>query len=382
MRIIVAPDSFKGCLTAWEVAERIESGFLQVWRDAEIIKIPIADGGEGTVQALIRATQGFIVPVDVVGPLGTPLRAYFGILGDGETAVIEMAVASGLPLVPKQKRNPRLATSYGTGQLIKAALDRGCKKMIIGIGGSATNDGGAGVAQALGVKFLTKQGAELSFGGGKLIKLDTIDVSGIDPRLKDTEIVVACDVDNPLCGPHGATAVYGPQKGATVEMVGELDRALHHYSMVIERDLGKHIRDIPGAGAAGGLGAGLIAFLNATLKPGIDIILEATHFRDKVSSASLVITGEGYLDAQTISGKAPSGVARVAKQYGVPVIAIAGGVADDADVVYEHGIDAFMDIVPYPMQLEEAIKRGEYLIERAAARIARMLQVGQQLNNR
>lgn len=379
MRIIVAPDSYKGCLTAWEVAERIESGLFQVWPDAEIIKIPIADGGEGTVQALVRATQGSIVPVDVIGPLAVPTRAYFGILGDGETAVIEMAVASGLPLVPKQKRNPAITTTYGTGQLIKAALDSGCKKMIIGIGGSATNDGGAGVVQALGVKLLNQQGEDLSFGGGQLSMLHSIDTSGIDPRLKEMKIVVACDVDNPLCGARGASAVYGPQKGATIEMLEELDRALHHYSVVIERDLGKAVRDIPGAGAAGGLGAGLIAFLDAKLKPGIEIILEATDFTEKVKSADLVITGEGRMDAQTTCGKAPVGVARMAKRFGVPVIAIAGSVADDADVVCDHGIDAFVDVVPYPMELEEAIKRGEYLIERAASRVARMLQIGQRL---
>jgi glycerate kinase len=379
MRIVIAPDSFKGSLTAWEVAERIESGINQVWPEAEIVKIPIADGGEGTVQALVRTTQGTIVPMDVLGPLGLTTRAYFGILGDGSTAVVEMAVASGLPLVPKDKRNPLITTTYGTGQLIKGALDKGCKKLIIGIGGSATNDGGAGMAQALGVKLLDAQGRELGFGGGQLPKLATIDHRGIDPRIADVDIVVACDVDNPLCGGRGASAVYGPQKGATVDMVGELDAALYHYSEIIERDLGKDVRDMPGAGAAGGLGAGLIAFLGAKLRPGIDIVLEATDFLTKVSTADLVITGEGKMDHQTACGKAPVGVARVAKQFGVPVIAIAGGIGDDADVLCDHGIDAFIDIIPYPMELEEAMKRGEFLLERATVRAIRMLQVGRKL---
>jgi glycerate 2-kinase len=382
MRIIIAPDSFKGSLTAWEVAERIESGIYQVWPEAEVIKIPIADGGEGTVQALVRATQGTIVPMDVLGPLGNTTQAYFGILGDGETAVVEMAVASGLPLVSKEKRNPLITTTYGTGQLIKGALDKGCKKLIIGIGGSATNDGGAGMAQALGAKLLDEQGRELGFGGGQLVKLASIDGSSVDPHIHDMEIVVACDVDNPLCGVRGASAVYGPQKGATVDMIGELDAALHHYSEIVQRDLGKAVRDIPGAGAAGGLGAGLIAFLGANLRPGIDIVLEATDFITKVSTADLVITGEGKMDSQTACGKAPVGVARAAKQFGVPVIAIAGGIGDDADVLCDHGIDACIDIVPYPMELEEAMHRGEFLLERATVRAIRMLQVGWKLGTR
>jgi len=235
------------------------------------------------------------------------------------------------------------------------------------------------MAQALGVKLLDANGNELYFGGGQLENLASIDVSDLDPRIKDVEIVVACDVDNPLCGVRGASAVYGPQKGATVEMVAELDNALYHYSTIIERDLGKAVREISGAGAAGGLGAGLIAFLGATLKPGIEIVLEATCFADKVRDAHLVVTGEGKMDSQTACGKAPVGVARVAKQFKVPVVAIAGGIADDADELYVHGIDAFIDIVPYPMELEEAMKRGEFLIERAAARLARMLQVGQKI---
>lgn len=382
MRIVIAPDSFKGSLPAWEVAERIESGIKRVWPEAECIKIPIADGGEGTVQAMVRATEGEIFPVDVLSPLGNTTHTYFGMLGDGKTAVVEMALASGLPLVPKQKRNPSVTTTYGTGQLIKAALDQGCSKLIVGVGGSATNDGGAGMAQALGAKLLDEDGRELTFGGGQLHNLASIDISGIDPRLKKIQTVVACDVNNPLCGMRGATAVYGPQKGADVDMVAFLDYALEHYSTVIQRDLGKAVRDIPGAGAAGGLGAGLIAFLDAELRPGVEIVLQATDFTSKVRSADLVITAEGKLDAQTSRGKAPVGVARAAKQFNVPVIAMAGGIADEADILWDYGIDAFTAIVPYPIELEEAVKRGEFLLERAAARMVRMLDVGRRIGDK
>lgn len=382
MRIVIAPDSFKGSLPAWEVAERIESGIKRVWPEAECIKIPIADGGEGTVQAMVRATEGEIFPVDVLSPLGNTTHTYFGMLGDGKTAVVEMALASGLPLVPKQKRNPSVTTTYGTGQLIKAALDQGCSKLIVGVGGSATNDGGAGMAQALGAKLLDEDGGELTFGGGQLHNLASIDISGIDPRLKKIQTVVACDVNNPLCGMRGATAVYGPQKGADVDMVAFLDYALEHYSTVIQRDLGKAVRDIPGAGAAGGLGAGLIAFLDAELRPGVEIVLQATDFTSKVRSADLVITAEGKLDAQTARGKAPVGVARAAKQFNVPVIAMAGGIADEADILWDYGIDAFTAIVPYPIELEEAVKRGEFLLERAAARMVRMLDVGRRIGDK
>jgi len=296
MRIIVAPDSFKGSVSAVGTAGAIEKGIKQVFSEAEVIKLPIADGGEGTVEALVTATGGRVVYQNVVGPLGNMVEASWGIMGDGETAVIEMAAASGLPLVPKDKKDPRIATTYGTGELIKAALDRGLRKIIIGIGGSATNDGGSGMAQALGARFLDVDGQELPYGGAALANLDRVELSGMDGRLKDTKIMVACDVDNPLCGPSGASAVYGPQKGASPEMVAQLDEALRHFAGKVEQATGRDVAEYPGAGAAGGLGAGLLFFTNAALRPGVEIVLEAIGFEEMVKSAQLVITGEGRTD--------------------------------------------------------------------------------------
>ncbi|GAF82011.1 unnamed protein product, partial [marine sediment metagenome] len=274
MKIVVAPDSFKGSLTAVEVSDAIAQGVREIFPEAEIVKIPMADGGDGTVQCLVNATRGKILKEKVTGPLGDEVLASYGILGDKKTAVIEMAEASGLTLVPKNKRNPLITTTYGTGQLIKAALDQGCRKMIIGIGGSATNDGGAGMVQALGAKLLDKDGEEIGFGGGELKKLNRIDISNLDNRLSDTKVLVASDVNNPLCGPKGASRIYGPQKGATPELIEELDKSLAHFAKLVKRDLHKDIKNIPGAGAAGGLGAGLMAFLDAELRPGIEIIIE------------------------------------------------------------------------------------------------------------
>ena len=379
MKIVIAPDSFKGSLTALEAANAIEEGLKRFFPEAEIIKVPMADGGEGTVQSLVDATGGRIVKRIVTGPLGDKVEAQFGILGDGRTAVIEMASASGLPLVPPDKRNPMVTTTYGTGELIKAALDMGCRKFIIGIGGSATNDGGGGMAQALGVKLLDEEGNDIPFGGGGLLKLDRIDISTLDPRIAESEIVVACDVDNPLTGPRGAARVYSPQKGATPDMVEILDKALEHFAEVVKRDLGRDIKDVPGAGAAGGLGAGLMAFLNARLQLGVDIVIEATGLEGKVKGADLVITGEGGIDSQTIYGKTPIGVAKVAKKFGIPVLAVAGGISDDASVVYEHGIDGLMSIIPRPMTLDEAMAQGKKLLSDAAERIARLIAVGSKL---
>src|SRR5690606_515448 len=293
---------------AKEVAAAIAAGVRKVWPDARIDCVPLADGGEGTVEALVEATGGRFVQARVTGPLGEPVEAVYGLLGDGETAVIEMAAASGLPLVPPDRRDPARATTRGTGELIRAALDRGCRRLIIGIGGSATNDGGAGMAQALGVSFRGRHGRVLPLGGLALRELEAIDLSGLDPRIRETEIVAACDVDNPLYGPRGASAVYGPQKGATPELVEALDQALRRYAEVLYRDLGIDVQAIPGSGAAGGLGAGLVALLGAQLKPGIELVLEALDFRRRLEGADLVIAAEGGVDRQTAFGKAPSGV--------------------------------------------------------------------------
>ncbi|MCG2821421.1 MAG: glycerate kinase, partial [Candidatus Atribacteria bacterium] len=331
MKIVVAPDSFKGSLTAIEVSDAIEQGIREVFPGAEIVKIPMADGGEGTVQCLINAVGGEILREKVTDPLGGEVLAHYGILGDKKTAVIEMAEASGLTLVPENKRNPLITTTYGTGQLIKAALNQGCRKMIIGIGGSATNDGGAGMVQALDVRLLDKQDKEIGFGGAELMNIHHIDISQMDQRISKLEILVASDVKNPLCGHSGATRIYGPQKGATEEMMVILEEALARFAHIINKALHKDVKDIPGAGAAGGLGAGLMAFLDAKLKPGIEIIIEAVKLEEAMKDADLVITGEGKIDIQTIYGKVPVGVAKIAKKYHVPVMAIGAIIDQDAE---------------------------------------------------
>ena len=363
MKIVVAPDSFKGSLTAVEVADAIEQGVREIFPEAEIVKIPMADGGDGTVQCLVNATGGEILREKVTDPLGNEVLASYGILGDKKTAVIEMAEASGLTLVPENKRNPLITTTYGTGQLIKIALDQGCRKMIIGIGGSATNDGGAGMVQALGVKLLDKDEEELGFGGGELKKVFRIDTKYLDNRLSETKVIVASDVSNPLCGPKGASWIYGPQKGATPEIIEELDESLAHFAEIIKRDLNKEVKDVPGAGAAGGLGASLMAFLDAELKPGIEIIIEIVKLEQVIKGADLVITGEGKIDSQTIYGKAPIGVARIAKKYNIPVIAVAVIISADADIVHQYGIDALIKISEPPMSLTESKFKKFYLIK-------------------
>lgn len=376
MRIVVAPDSYKGSVSAIGVANAMEKGILRVFSDAEVLKVPIADGGEGTVEALVAVTGGKMMYEDVIGPLGEKVKAYWGILGDGETAVIEMAAASGLPLVPADKRDPRVTTTYGTGELIKAVLEKGIRKIIIGIGGSATNDGGTGLVQALGARFLDASGRELPSGGAALAQLAQIDLNGFDKRISETEIMVACDVDNPLCGPRGASAVYGPQKGATPDIVAELDAALDVYAKIATQATGKDMAGCPGAGAAGGLGAGLLFFTNAQLRPGVDIVLEAAGFAAMVETANLVITGEGRTDFQTAYGKAPVGVAKLAKRWNVPVVCLAGGLGKGADDVLQQGIDGLMSVVPQPMTLEECMKTGETLVEEATVRLCRLIKVG------
>lgn len=382
MRIVIAPDSYKGSLSAVAVTAAVERGLLSVFPAAEIHKVPIADGGEGTVEALTAATGGQILRETVTGPLGDPVDAFWGILGDGATAVIEMAAASGLTLVPESQRDPRFTTTYGTGQLIKAALDRGLRNIIIGIGGSATNDGGAGMLQALGAAFLDTADKYLPQGGGALAQLAAIELSGLDRRLAETVIQVACDVDNPLCGPKGASAVYGPQKGATPEMVAQLDNALEKYAEIAQTVTGKSVSACPGAGAAGGLGAGLLFFTNAQLKPGVEIILETTGFTAIVKNADLVITGEGRTDYQTAFGKAPVGVAKIAQLHQVPVICLSGGLGKGHEAVLDQGIDSLMSIVPQPMALEECVLSAAMLVEQAAARLGRILRIGMTMQNR
>lgn len=373
MKIVIAPDSFKESLSALEAANAIERGFKSVFPNADCIKMPMADGGEGTVQSLVDATNGIIEERIVTGPLGEPVKAFFGLMGDRKTAVIEMAAASGLHLVPVENRNPLVTSTRGTGELILAALDLGVEHIIIGIGGSATNDGGAGMVQALGGRLLDKSGNDIGSGGGALSQVDRIDLTGLDARLKDVQIEVACDVDNPLTGPRGASAIFGPQKGATPEMVDLLDKSLSHFADVAERTLGKSFRHIEGAGAAGGLGASLLAFLDADLKRGIHIVLDAVNFEEVVKDADLVITGEGRIDSQTVYGKTPIGVAKAAKKYGVPVIGIAGSLSLDSDVVYEHGIDALFSIVPGVITLQDAFEHAAHYMERTARNIAASL---------
>lgn len=379
MRIIVAPDSFKGSVQALAVAQAMERGIKRVFPDAQIEKIPVADGGEGTVAAMLAAVGGSIRCETVCGPLGEPVQAEWGLLENGEVAVIEMAAASGLPLVGEERRNPCYTTSYGTGELIKAALEAGVRKIILGLGGSATNDGGAGMMQALGVRFLDERREPLALGGAALAALAEIDLDGVDPRLKATEIIAACDVSNPLCGEHGASAIYGPQKGATPAMVAELDAALAHYAKLAAAVTGRDAAVVPGAGAAGGLGAGLLFFTEAKLSPGVEVVLATAHFHERVQQVDWVMTGEGRTDYQTVFGKAPVGVAQAAKQHSVPVICLSGSLGEQAGAVYEAGIDALADIVPRPMRLAECMEQGEVLLEEAAAGVCRVLAIGQKL---
>ncbi|RFU66318.1 glycerate kinase [Peribacillus saganii] len=375
MKVVLAPDSFKESMTALEVCEAFDRGFRKVFPEAEIVKVPMADGGEGTVQSLVDATGGKIFACTVTGPLGKPVEAFFGMLGGGKSAVIEMAAASGLHLVDREERNPLITTTKGTGELILAALDQGAEHIIIGLGGSATNDGGAGMAKALGVKLLDQNGEDIEEGGGALGSLAVIDLADIDSRLAAVKIEIACDVDNPLIGPRGASAIFGPQKGATPEMVLLLDHNLGHFASVIEAAVGSDIQNIPGAGAAGGLGAGLMAFLNAELKRGVDIVLEASQLAQKLEGADFVITGEGKIDSQTIYGKTPIGVAKTAKKFDIPVIAIAGNIAKDSSVVKEHGIDALFSIVPGAVSLDDALSNALDYTERTAENIASILKL-------
>ena len=376
MKIVIAPDSFKESLTALEAAEAIETGFKKIFPQADIIKVPMADGGEGTVQSLIDATGGKRLEIEVVAPLGNKTVGFFGLSGNGKTAIIEMAAASGLHLVAAAQRNPLLTTSYGTGELILAALDEGVEKIIVGIGGSATNDGGAGMLQALGALLLDANKQPIGAGGGCLQDLAAIDLSGLDKRLADVEIVVACDVDNPLCGEKGASAVFGPQKGATAEMVQALDSGLQHFAALAARDLGLDIQSPAGAGAAGGMGGGVLLLPDARLQAGVKIVMEAVGLAEKVQDADLVITGEGRMDAQSVHGKTPIGVAHTAKAFGKPVIAIVGCLREDYEVVYAQGIDAVFPIIRQLGSLEEILQHGRDNLVSAAQNVARIYQMG------
>lgn len=371
---VLAPDSFKESMTAKEVCIAMEKGLRKVYPEANYVHVPMSDGGEGTVQSLVDASNGTLFTKQVMGPLGQPVEAKLGILGDGFTGAIEMASASGIHLVTKETKNPLITTTYGTGQLILECLDRGMKQIIIGIGGSATNDGGTGMAEALGAKFLDENGNTLPRGGGSLGQLATIDVSGLDPRLNDVRIIVACDVTNPLCGEHGASHVFGPQKGATPEMVAQLDQSLAHYADVVKTQLNKDIRDVPGAGAAGGLGAGLLIFTQATLQKGIEIVIDYTNLKEKLQDADFVFTGEGGIDFQTKFGKTPFGVAQAAKLSGKKVIAIAGYIGEGIETLYEAGFDAIFGIVPGASELEKLLAEGPQNVERTCENIARVLK--------
>ena len=380
-KIIIAPDSFKGNLTSLEVASCLEKGIKRVLPKAKCIKVPMADGGEGTVQSMVDAANGKLIKKRVKGPNGKLVTARYGWLANQQTAVIEMAEASGLPLVHGREKNPLKTTTYGTGQLMLDAIKRGVKKIIIGIGGSATNDGGVGMAQALGVRFLNANGREIKElgSGGMLAKIASIDTLNLDKRIRQTKIVVACDVENPLYGKKGAAYVFGPQKGATAKMVAALDTNLKHLSKLIKRDLKKDVGRMPGAGAAGGLGAGLVVFTGAKLKSGIDIVLQATELSKYIKGADLVVTGEGRIDFQTAFGKTPAGVAKAAKKHKVPVIAIGGALADDARNVFAHGIDGLASAAAKNMSLEEALRDSRSHLADAAERAMRMILIGKKM---
>ena len=376
MKIVVAPQAFKGSLSATEVGNSMIKGIENVIENSTNLLVPIADGGDGTLETLVESSQGKINLIKVTGPLGEQQNSAWGALGRNKTAIIEMARSSGLALVPINKLNPLISTTYGLGEVILDALDQGYRDFIIGIGGSATNDAGAGMAQALGVKLLDSNGNELPFGGESLSKLNSINIDGIDTRIKESNFAIACDVNNPLTGPEGASAIYGPQKGATPEMVNTLDQALTNFAKIVEKDLGIKINNVEGSGAAGGLGGGLIAFLNGKLRKGVDIVLDFVDIDKALINTNLVNTGEGQLDFQTIYNKAPIGVAKRAKHLGIPVIAISGSLGENFSVVHEHGIDAASSIVSKPMTLEEASKNAPELISTATEQALRYMKIG------
>jgi len=374
LKVLVAPDKFKGSLSAKQVASAIKKGIIRAMPDAIVEICHMADGGEGMVEALLDSLGGERREVLVTGPMGERIKAGYGIL-PGSVAVIEMSSAAGLWMVPVERRNPMLATTYGVGELIKDALARNINRIIIGIGGSATNDGGTGMAKALGVKFMDDRGRELGYGGQILARIKKIDMSGLDSRTKNTEILAACDVTNPLCGEEGAANVYAIQKGADLQMVRELDYGLRNFSQVIKNELGMDVADIPGAGAAGGMGAGLAAFLGARLLPGVEIVAETVGLREKMGRADVIVTGEGRIDGQTLSGKTLFGVARIAKVMGIPVIAFAGSVEEDADSLHDNGVLAMFSISDGPISLDESLKKAGKMLERSAEEVFRLIDL-------
>ena len=373
-KYVVAPDSFKESMTAKEVCDAMERGIKQANPAVEVVKVPMADGGEGTVDSLVDATHGQRVIVEVTGPLGNKISAYYGILGNGTTAVIEMAKASGLEIVEKKKRNPMITTTFGTGELIRDALDHNVKEIIIGLGGSSTNDGGSGMAQALGAKLLDQNNHQIPFGGGNLDKLDKIDISNLDSRLRDVKIILASDVTNPLIGKEGASRVFGPQKSATPEMVEKLENNLQHYAKIVKRDLNKDVASVSGAGAAGGLGAGLMAFTTCEMRRGVDLAIEVTKLEEKIRDADYVFTGEGGTDFQTKFGKTPYGVAKLGKKYHKPVISLAGYLGEGIDSLYGEGFTAIFGIIPGACDLSTALKNGPSNVARTTENIVRLLK--------
>ena len=376
MKILVAPQEFKGSISALSVAEAAETGVMRVFPEAEVVLCPVADGGDGTLETLVEVSGGEVRTCSVQNPIGETITAQWGAMGDGVTAVIEMARTSGLALLSLDERDPLNSSTFGLGQAILEALNQGFRKFIVGIGGSATNDAGAGMAQALGATLLNAEGKSIPFGGAALADLRSIDISKMDTRIENSQFMVACDVSNPLTGNEGASAVYGPQKGATPEMVAQLDNALLNFAEIVKKDIGKNVSEISGAGAAGGLGAGMLAFMGAELKAGVDIVLETVQLREKLSDVDLVITGEGGMDFQTVYNKAPIGVARIAGEFNIPTIAIAGLLGQNFTVVHDHGIRAATSIVDGPISLEESSERASELISNSVEESLRFISVG------
>ena len=376
MKILVAPQEFKGSISALSVAEAAETGVMRVFPEAEVVLCPVADGGDGTLETLVEVSGGEVRTCSVQNPIGETITAQWGAMGDGVTAVIEMARTSGLALLSLDERDPLNSSTFGLGQAILEALNQGFRKFIVGIGGSATNDAGAGMAQALGATLLNAEGKSIAFGGAALADLRSIDISKMDTRIENSQFMVACDVSNPLTGDEGASAVYGPQKGATPEMVAQLDNALLNFAEIVKKDIGKNVSEISGAGAAGGLGAGMLAFMGAELKAGVDIVLETVQLREKLSDVDLVITGEGGMDFQTVYNKAPIGVARIAGEFNIPTIAIAGLLGQNFTVVHDHGIRAATSIVDGPISLEESSERASELISNSVEESLRFISVG------
>lgn len=373
---VLAPDSFKESMTATEACQAMSAGIRQVLPDANIISVPMADGGEGTVDAVLAARAGEKISLTVMGPLPEQrVMAYFALIDEGKTAVLEMALASGIQLIKPKQRNPLYTTSYGTGELIRAALDHGVQRIIIGLGGSVTNDAGIGMAQALGAHFYDVQGNELALGAGSLSQLAKVELSGLDPRLAHTELIIAGDVSNPLTGAQGASVIYGPQKGATPEQVLYLDSALTHVAQVIEAETGRDYKDLAGAGAAGGLGYALMVLTQAQMRSGVETVIELVQLKQKILGADYVLTGEGAIDQQTLKGKTPLGVAQVAKANRIAVIGCAGRVGDDVDALYQAGFTAIFPIVQQCCTVEEACLRGRENLQRCCENIARLLSI-------